>query len=198
MTLIKDDKIKFFVIWTLWSTLLIPAGVILGGLVGLGISAGFGYGYDGGEPPFVSTFVYCGWVSVIGAVISLNQWLLLRRKIKISALWILACIGGFIIGETVVGLFLWKLEISRGDLGWAEGGSILAEALIFTFSGILIGIFQYPLLRKVYWKAGLWVVVSAIAWGLVPLVIFIFGGLTLGAITGATIIWVLQVKEKKT
>lgn len=196
MTLIKDDKIKFFVIWTLWSTLLIPAGVILGGLVGLGVSAGFGYGYDGGEPPLVSIFVYCGWVSVIGAVISLNQWLLLRRKIKISALWILACIGGFIIGETVVGLFLWKLEISRGDLGWAEGGSILAEALIFTFSGILIGLFQYPLLRKVYRKAGLWVVISTISWGLVPLVIFIFGGLTLGAITGATLIWILQLKEK--
>ena len=196
MTLIKDDKIKFFVIWTLWSTLLIPAGVILGGLVGLGISAGFGYGYGGGEPPLVSICVYCGWVSVIGAVISLNQWLLLRRKIKISALWILACIGGFIIGETVVGLFLWKLEISRGDLGWAEGGSILAEALIFTFSGIIIGLFQYPLLRKVYRKAGLWVVVSTISWGLVPLVIFIFGGLTLGAITGATLIWILQLKEK--
>ena len=196
MTLIKDDKIKFFVIWTLWSTLLIPAGVILGGLVGLGVSAGFGYGYDGGEPPFVSIFVYCGWVSVIGAVISLNQWLLLRRKIEISALWILACIGGFIIGETVVGLFLWKLEISRGDLGWAEGGSILAEALIFTFSGILIGLFQYTLLRKVYRKAGLWVVVSTISWGLVPLVIYIFGGLTLGAITGATLIWILQLKEE--
>ena len=196
MTLIKVAKIKFFVIWTLWSTLLIPAGVILGGLVGLGVSAGFGYGYDGGEPPLVSIFVYCGWVSVIGTVISLNQWLLLRRKLKISALWILACIGGFIIGETVVGLFLWKLEISRGDLGWAEGGSILAEALIFTFSGILIGLFQYPLLRKVYRKAGLWVVVSTISWGLVPLVIFIFGGLTLGAITGATLIWILQLKEK--
>ena len=102
---------------------------------------------------------------------------------------------GFIFGEMLAGWILWKFDISRADLGWAQGGSILAEALIFTFSGALIGLFQYPLLKKVYFKAEIWIVVSAITWGLVPLVIFIFGGLVLGAITGVTLFWILQLKE---
>jgi len=36
--------------------------------------------------------------------------------------------------ESIAGVILWKLEISRADLGWAQGRSILVEALISLFS----------------------------------------------------------------
>lgn len=134
-------------------------------------------------------------MSILGTIISLKQWLLLRKKIGLSALWILACVGGLIIGELVAGWVLWKLDIQRGDLGWAQGGSILAEGLIFAFSGSLIGLFQYPLLRKFYHKAEMWIPISTLAWGLIPMVIFIFGGLTFGAITGISLIWILKLKK---
>ena len=198
MTQITDNKTRLFITWTLWSTLLIPGGAGLGLLAAITFEGAFVNGYNGGEPPVLLGIAnYCIIMSILGAIISLMQWLLLRRKIGLSALWILACVGGFIIVETLAGWILWKLDISRGDLGWAQGGSILAEALIFTFSGALIGLFQYQLLKKVYYKAEMWIVVSAIAWGLVPLGIFIFGGLALGAITGATLIWILQLKEER-
>ena len=123
MTLIKDDKIRFFVTWTLLSTLLIPGGAGLGLLAAINFEGAFANGYDGGEPPVLLGIAnYCIIMSILGAVISLKQWLLLRRKIGLSALWILACVGGFIIGETVAGWILWKLDISRGVLGWAQGG----------------------------------------------------------------------------
>ena len=196
MKAIKDDNIRFLVNWTLLSTILIPLGAILGYFVGLSVSAAFGYGYNGGEPPFVSTVVYCCWGTVMTTIISFIQWRMLSKKIKLSYLWIPLCVLGFIVGESIVGILLWKLDIQRGDLGWAQGGSILAEALIFAFSGTLIGLFQYTLLRKSYYKAEMWILVSTIAWGLIPLVIFIFGGLTLGAITGISLIWIFKLKTK--
>ena len=171
MSQISDNKTRLFITWTLWSTLLIPGGAGLGLLAAITFEGAFTNAYDGGEAPILLEIaIYCIIMSILGAIISLKQWLLLRRRIDLSALWILACVGGFIIVETLAGWILWKLGISRGDLGWAQGGSILAEALIFTFSGALIGLFQYPLLKKVYYKAEMWIVVSAIAWGLVPLV----------------------------
>lgn len=160
------------------------------------LNTAFGYSYTDTGTYFVQTANYCASGSIIAAVISLKQWLLLRRKIKISLLWILACVGGIIISESIAGLILWKLEINRADLGLFGGGPILPEALIYAFSGALIGIFQCPLLKRNYHKAGLWILASIIAWVTVPLAVFIFGGITLGAITGATLIWVLKINEK--
>ena len=197
MNQLKDNKTRFFLKWTLWSAFLIPGGAGLGLLAAITFSDFFANSYYGEDLPR-SFEIANYWISmsILGTVISLAQWLLLRRNIRLSPLWILACIGGFIMGESIAGVILWKLEIGRADLGWAQGGSILAEALIFLFSGALIGFFQYPLLKKVYHKAELWIVVSAIAWALVPLTIFIFGGLILGAITGAALIWILRLKKE--
>lgn len=195
MKAIKDDNIRFLVNWTLISTILIPLGAFLGGIVGLSVSAAFGYGYNGGESPIVITVVYCSWGTVMTVIISFMQWRMLSKKIGLSYFWIPRSVLGIIIGESIAGIILWKLDIQRGDLGWAQGGSILAESLIFAFSGTLIGIFQYPLLRKSYYKAEMWILASTIAWGFIPLVIFIFGGLTLGAITGISLIWILKLKK---
>ena len=191
---ISDDKTRFFITWTLLSTFLIPIGAILGFTVNSNIHSKLGYDGQIG-PHFIQTVDYCIWISVVGAVISLKQWLLLRRRIKVSSLWILACIGGIVIGESLAGIVLWELDINRADLSTYQRGSILAEALIFLFSGALVGIFQFPLLRRNYNKAGLWILASSIGWGLIPIAIVIFGGIVLGAITGVTLMWILQIKE---
>lgn len=196
MAELTDRKTRLFITWTLWSTLLIPAGAGLGLLAGIAIDNAFAKDYDGGQTPvLLGTIIYCVCMSILGAVISLKQWLLLRKKIGLSALWILACVGGMIIGELVAGWILWKLDINRGDLGWAQGGSILAEGLIFAFSGSLIGLFQYPLLRKHYHKSEMWIPICTLAWGLIPMVIFVFGGLTFGVITGYFLIWIMKLKK---
>lgn len=188
----KKEKLRFFVIWSLLNTILIPVGIILGFLLVINI-----FGYESDRTfPFKSTLVYCVWLSVPGLIYSIAQWILLRKQLKVTSLWILASIAGIIIGELCAGIVLWKLGIDREDLGWAQGGSALAEALIFLFSGALIGLFQMPLLKKNYHKTGLWIVSSCIGWGIIPLVFFIGGGLVYGAISGATLMWILEPKEK--
>ena len=176
------------------SSIFIPIGAILGFSIDSNIHSKLGYGGQIG-PPLIQTVDYCIWISVVGAVISLKQWLLLRRRIKVSLLWIFACIGGIVISEIVAGIVLWKLNIYRADLSTYQRGSILAEALIFLFSGALIGTFQFLLLRRNYNKAGLWILAYCIGWGLMPVFIIFFGGVLFGAITGATLIWILQKKE---
>lgn len=196
-TLIKDNKKRFIVIWILLSSILLPVSAILGFLIILQIHGKFGYDMSQVGSPLAQTVEYCIWVLLIGAFIGIKQWLLLQKQTRMSSLFILACIGGLVISECLAGIILWKLGINRADLGWAQGGSIVAETLIFLFSGALIGLFQYPLLRRNYNKAGLWVLACTIGWGFVPIVIVVFGGLVLGLITGATLIWILQPKVIK-
>lgn len=191
----KKEKNQFFINWTGLITLFMFISATVGFIAVMIVNGILGYDYLENGPPFVETVNYCAVCSIIAVVIGLTQWLLLRRKIKISSLWILASIGGILISESLAGLVLWKLEINRADLGLFQAGPILPEVLIFTFTGALIGIFQFPLLKKYYHKAGLWIPASIIAWVTVPLAVYALGGITLGAITGATLIWILKIKE---
>ena len=86
MALIKDDKIRFFITWILLSTFLIPLGAILGFIAGSGVHGVFGFGYDDVGTPLSQTIVYCTWIAIMGAVISLKQWFLLRNKFGVSFL----------------------------------------------------------------------------------------------------------------
>jgi len=191
----KKEKTQFFKNWTGLITLFMFISGIVGFCAVMIINSALGHNNLETGTYLVETANYCAASSFIAAVIGLTQWLLLRRKIKISSLWILACIAGILISESLAGFILWKLEINRANIGLLQGGRILPEILIFTFTGALIGIFQFPLLKRNYHKAGLWIPASIIAWVTVPLAIYALGGITLGAITGATLIWILQKKE---
>jgi hypothetical protein len=74
----------------------------------------------------------------------------------------------------------------------------------------MIGIIQFPLLRKHFYGIAYWVLASTIAWGisvlitaighkydLAVLITFILGTVLYGGITGATLMWILQPKEIK-
>ena len=67
-----------------------------------------------------------------------------------------------------------------------------------------------PLLKKQYAGRVYWVIASTLAWGisilitaidqdseLALLITFIIGAILYGAITGATLMWILKPKEKK-
>lgn len=194
---IRDKKTKYLIIWIVLSTLLIPIGSIIAFGVNLNIGGKMGYGMGETWPHSLQIAGYCLWGALMGAFIGVYQWLVLRKEIGISSLWILACVAGAIISESFAGIVLWSLGINRTDLGYAQGGSIFAEGLIFLFSGVLIGLFQYPLLNKFYNKAKYWILACSIGWGMIPVAIILFGGLALGLITGAVLFWILQPKQIK-
>jgi hypothetical protein len=94
-----------------------------------------------------------------------------------------------IISEVTAGIILWQLNINRSDLGVFQGGPQLPEALIFSFSGLLIGFFQWLVIRKQFSNSIYWIPANFLGWGLGHLVMFnilLFfpGALLLGIITG--------------
>ena len=144
----------------------------------------------------------------IGALIGWLQWRMLRKKIAVSANWILLSAGGLAISELVAGLALWAIGSNR-DL--ATGGqSILIYALIYTIGGALVGLLQRPVLEKNSSKSYLWVYTCALGWGLTFMLLllstlqdhflktplmFLAGCLTLGIITGIAVIKILDEKK---
>jgi hypothetical protein len=191
----KKEKLQFYARWTALIAALTFAGAIVGFIIALIISGIFGYDQLETGPYIIQTAGYCAFVAIFATAISTTQWKLLLKEVGVSSLWIFINIGGLVITEIIAGIILWKLEINREDLGFFQAGPPLPEVLIYVFAGALVGLLQFPLLRKSYHKAGLWILASIIAWATVPLAAFAFGGVTLGAITGATFIWILQRKE---
>jgi len=112
-----------------------------------------------------STLRLVSW-AVRGAVVGVAQWLVLRRRLKVSAWWILACAIGF----AVVGIVsrIARLEIGvplvvfdNGPLGDPDGITweiILIVGLIM--SGVVGGIAQWLVLRKPLRGAGWWILAS--------------------------------------
>lgn len=144
----------------------------------------------------------------VGALIGWLQWRLLRKKIAVSANWILLSAGGLAISELVAGLALWVIGSNR-DL--ATGGqSILIFALIYTIGGTLVGLLQRPVLEKNSSISHLWVYACALGWGLTFMLLllsteqdhliktslmFIAGCLVMGIITGIAVIKILNEKK---
>ena len=205
----KKEKVRFFRNWT-----LLNAGVIIllypiGGIIILIISGAMGYSNDQWAPPLEQTIMLIVFGALIGFGIGITQWLLLKRVFNVSSFWLYSVALGFIIFELIAGIILWKLDINRGELSFVEFNA-LAHTLILTITGLIIGIIQLPLLRKHYSGSVYWLIASALAWGisilitaidqkseLALLITFIIGALLYGAITGATLLWILQPKEIK-
>lgn len=188
----KKDKKNFLIRWILLTSIILPVAAIPGYLLNLFIHGKMGYTISDVGPPLLQTLEYCIWITILTAIVSLIQWILLQTQFKVSSFWILACVLGGAIGELLSGIVLWKMGVNRADLGPAQGGSILAEVIIFLFSGTLIGLFQYPLIRKNFRKAGFWILASALGWGLIPAAFLLFGGVVLSTITGMTLVWIMK------
>jgi len=191
---LKKDKKNFLIRWILLTSIILPVGAIPGYILNLFIHGKMGYSISDVGPPLLQTLEYCIWITILTATVSFIQWIILQKQFKISSFWILACVLGGVIGELLSGIVLWKMGINRADLGPAQGGSIFTEVIIFLFSGTLIGLFQYPFMRKNFHKSGFWILASALGWGLIPAAFLLFGGVVLSTITGMTLVWIMKPK----
>ncbi len=101
------------------------------------------------------------------------------------------------------------MDVNRGDLSFVENNP-LPHALITTLYGLLIGLIQFSLLRKHFFGSAFWIVANTLAWEIsilitainvtndfMLLITFVLGTILHGAITGATLLWILQPKEIK-
>jgi hypothetical protein len=189
---------KFLIHWSLLTLPFLTLGYFVGFMAGSLTNELFGLSVADDGTHFTQTIVYCVFGSVVITSVSATQRFVLKEyKTVISKLWILAGIPGIIISEVIAGIVLWQLQINRSDLGVFQGGPQLPEALIFSFSGLLIGFFQWLVIRKQFSNSVYWIPANFLGWGLGHLVMFHFlaffpGALVLGIITGIFFNWIIK------
>jgi hypothetical protein len=143
-----------------------------------------------------------------GFLVGTFQWLVLRRYLTHSVDWILNGGVGWAVG---FGLGLIIIQ-SLSDFPWGA----LAGYIIF---GFIIGVLQWPVLRREIPDVVPWILASVLGWALgaylsqVVLDIFIGGGavnpavstiiiagttgLVAGAITGLVLVWIVRHPERE-
>lgn len=152
---------------------------------------------------------------VVVAVVSLMQWLALRRVVQRAGFWVLASIIGFTISSSIHGVVchVYGYPDDLGPFG------ALVWTLFFILGGTLTGLLQQRILRHQVRRSGWWVPASAAGWGLsliglaiacfvlptgrkgpAPFVLLLIrelivptiGTVLLGIVTGGVLIWLLR------
>jgi hypothetical protein len=144
---------------------------------------------------------------ITGILLGLAQWLALRPYVSKSHDWILNHAVGWVVGFTL-GLFVVQL-LSNTRLGMLVG---------FVCFGVIVALFQYPVLRREIPHLATWILANAIGWTLgaylsqlaagvlfqstVPttfisvLVTVGITGLVAGAVTALALIWIVRKPDR--
>ena len=203
----KKEKIRFWRNWTLLNAAFFVIGYILVIVFGIFMMEASDLRMDEWGSPLQQTFWKIGEGLLIGFCIGIIQWRLLRKTLSIPSFWIYSVPAGIILTELIAGIILRQLGMNRGEFSFWENNP-LPHALIAGIYGLVIGIIQLPFLEKHFYKSTFWVLASTLAWGLsilitvinvtndiFLLVTFILGTLLYGAISGASLMWILKPRE---
>jgi hypothetical protein len=206
----KQTKIQFWANWTLLSMAIIPLSYLVSLIVVLLVHGAFGFNQLEGGTYLSQTVMQVAGGTVIGLGSGIYQRSLLRKVFNVSLNWVSTLIVGFAITELIICVVLWRLNLNRWELRFIEFKP-LPEALFFACSGLIIGLLQWRILRKYFNRSWYWIISSTIGWGVSILIVFfvallnkeisifafLLGSLLYGAITGGTLMWLLQKKDEK-
>jgi len=103
---------------------------------------------------------YVGLVTCFVAVVSLMQWLVLRRVVRQTGFWVPAGIVGFAVSSSIHTAVCYPGNFL---LTWVFG-SVLWYRLSFGWN--TTGLLQQCILRHQVRRSGWWVLASAAGWGL--------------------------------
>ena len=142
-----------------------------------------------------------------GLLVGFSQWVVLRRYLTESSDWILSGGAGWAAGYAL-GLF-----IMQGLMGTFLGG--LAGYVLF---GVIVGVVQWPVLRREIPNALAWIFANVIGWTVgfylsqAALTVFFnsptiapaastaviagTSGLVAGTITGLALVWIVRQPER--
>ncbi len=98
-----------------WIVASLVSGVVAGGVI-------YGVGGDAGFTAEVTRDLDVGWVveaGLYGVVLGVLQWLVLRRQVALSGLWVLASTVGWIVGDPVCSSLM-----DFGALSWVVFGAV--------------------------------------------------------------------------
>jgi hypothetical protein len=196
---IDETKVKRneFGLWFSW-TLATALGMLIGYLPLALLVGSFDLGVARVIVPIIT-----------GVILGLAQWLVLRPYVSNSYDWILNHAVGWVVGFTL-GLYVVQL-LSKTTLGMLVG---------FISFGVIVALFQYPILRREIPHLSTWILANVIGWTLgaylsllavgvffqnaVPttftrvLVTVGITGLIAGATTAVALIWIVRQPDRLT
>ena len=169
-----------------WWVLASALGWSVGGSLGVAAAA---------SQPDIIISGYVG-IAAGGMLAGVLQWLVLKRYLAQPGSWMTATIGAV----AIVGVVVFGLGAVNADMGWVTGVGLF---------GMVIGTLHWRILRHLVARSIWWVAASTVGWvmggiggGLLGLVLVWEGGSTLlswamlgavyGAVTGATLVWLLR------
>jgi uncharacterized membrane protein len=129
---------------------------------------------------------------VLGAVVGLTQMIAVRRLVSLTYRWVWGAAVGLGISFIVAVLIdeIWFSASEASDM-WL--------VLVAIAGGAFAGVLQAPTLRPHTPLAQWWILASIISWGIAWLIStvlgeagFLVGGIFLGAVSGALLIWILK------
>lgn len=192
--------------WVFFSAVGWPIGFMMGFL------AGFAPIELIAHTPLGEGLASCVHAIVLGAVVGILQWVVLRERVPGAGRWVWASTAGLAVAGGVGGAVV--MAGANAKLG--EGGSLAAVVgytLVGALGGAVTGMLQRPVLRRQVSRSGWWVLASTVGWGLGMAVFGIgeyasgafgimeaagvlFGwlvpGVVLGAVTGGALVWLLR------
>lgn len=159
-----------------------------------------------------------------GLLVGVGQWLAIRSRIRRAGWWVVATVVAWTLAGSVqrfrakgmeeimremvpwIGSFSWRY------VRWFDMGmGMLSDGLV----GLVIGVVQWPVLRKKVRGAGWWIVISMLAWASIPVLVAILspilhmpndermwwlvsliGGIIPGIVTATGMVWLLSRRRR--
>jgi hypothetical protein len=203
---VKKSKVGW-IFWLQW-VLATSVGWFFGVFLGF-FSGSFIWEEVIGISALGGIFAYFMFGAALGSVVSLMQWLVLRRRVSGAGWWILASTAGFaVVGASGYGAAVVTFGFSEGLDELGSFAALLGWSVVVAFGGAVTGILQRIILRTQVPRSGWWVLASTVGWGLsvtvggagivveaiefLKLLSLVGGGVVLGAVTGGALVWLLR------
>lgn len=158
----ETPRWSFYLLWILLTSLCLPAAFFLDLLLLRVVTLFAGdFIYVDGVRYILEDYVgLYTFIPIVGLLIGLLQFGLLRRYLPGLGGWVAATMGGWLLGILLTLIPRW--------LGWT--GPVFSVDLAFLMMGLSIGLGQWPLLRRRVLRAGGWIGANIVGWGLLALI----------------------------
>ena len=167
----------------------------------IGFMMGFAAGYAPieliGQTPLGEGLASCVHAIVLGAVVGILQWVVLRQRFTGAGRWVWASIAGLAVAGGVGGAVL----VAGASPEMGSLAAVVGYTMVVALGGAVTGMLQRPVLRGQVSRSGWWVLASTVGWGLSMAVLGAFegafsgsavSGVVLGAVTGGALVWLLR------
>ena len=152
----------FYLVWVLLTLLAVPMAFFLDLMLMRIVTLFVGdFIYVNGVRHITEDYLYMDtFIPIVGLLIGLLQYGLLRRYLPHMGGWVAATLAGWLLGVCLTRIPGW--------LGWTN--PLFNMDLAFIVMGLSIGVGQWLLLRRRLPRAGWWIGANVAGWGLLALI----------------------------